>query len=192
MISEKLLASLNLKSKKLIEKNKDLIDIVLYGSIVKGRESLTDIDLMLIFFKRSLKERSDIAYEFKSSLEIENIDVKTMNLEDFFNTEFLARQGLLTEGISLVDNKNLSERFGFNSFALFSYSLKNLSHNEKVKFNYALNGRTTIGVLKRLEGKGIGLAVLLIPIKNKSIFEDFLKKWNVKYEAKEVLMPFYK
>ena len=114
-----------------------------------------------------------------------------MNLEDFFNEHFLARQGILLEGISLYDKRSLAGKLGFKSSALFSYTLKGLSHNEKIKFNYALRGRTNKGVLKELEGRSLAPSVMIIPIKNKIIFEDFLNRWNIKFKVNDVLMPIF-
>src|SRR3989344_4816313 len=52
------------KSKKFAQK-KEIFDIILYGSFVKGKEKPEDIDILLIFEKTSLKERTEIAHEFK-------------------------------------------------------------------------------------------------------------------------------
>jgi predicted nucleotidyltransferase len=172
-------------------KNKDIFDIVLYGSLIKGKIEARDIDILLIFHEKSLKERAEIAREFKEKIseKINSLDIKTINLLELFESDFLARQSILAEGYSLISNIPLSEKIGFLSYALFTYNLKNLNHNEKTKFIYSLIGRNkSPGILKKLNANPLGKGVILLPINNSSIFEDFLKKWKINYVKKNILI----
>ncbi len=171
----------------------EIIDMVLYGSAAKGKEDARDIDIIVIFSGKSLKERQNLIQLLKAQLKksVENIDVKSINIEELFDSTFLARQNIMIEGISLLDKMPLAEKLGFRGYAIFTYSLKNFTHNKKTKFNYALNGRASLGVLKSLEGSALGRAAVQIPIKNSYEFEEFLQKWNVNYKMKHALVPFY-
>jgi hypothetical protein len=131
------------------------------------------------------KEYFDLPYELRKSLEREElkVDIKGILIEELFDPKFLARQNLLIEGLSLIKNDLLSERFGFKSYSLFAYSLKNLSHNEKTKFQYAFKGRRSEkGVLEGLNGITVGMGSVLIPIENSEKFKEFLDKWKIGYE----------
>lgn len=180
--------------KKFKTKYKEIVDIILYGSLVKGKAAPRDIDIMVLFLEIPLKDRLEITQSLKNILKkhFENVDVKSMNMLDFFDVSFLARQSILIEGISLIKNKPLSELLGFESFVIFTYNLSNLIQNEKIKFNYALNGRNKIkGVLQLSEGISLGKGVVQIPIKNSVSFEEFLQKWDVKFKKRNSLISYY-
>lgn len=175
---------------KKFAKKYDVFDIVLYGSAVKGSEDINDIDILLIFNQKKLNERTSISQELKEILskKIKKVDIKTINLKELFETGFLARQAILIEGYSLLGNIDFSRKLGFKGYSLFTYNLKNLNHNEKTKFIYALIGRAKEGMIKKLNGKHIGRGGMIIPIKNSLIFDKFLKKWNINYDKKKILV----
>lgn len=188
-MSKNYLKFLELNCKKFKKENKEVFDIVVYGSFVKGKMDFNDIDLMLIFNNVSLDQRLQIAQNLKTILikEIKNIDIKTMNFSNLFDEGFLARQGLFIEGRSLIKNKALAELIGFRGFSIFTYNLKNLDHNKKIQFTYALSGRNSEGMLKSLKGKSLGRGAVQIPIENSIEFEQFLQKWNIDYKRKNAL-----
>lgn len=177
------------KSKKFAKEN-GLFDIVIYGSSVKSKEEPGDIDIALIFLDASLKKMLDIAQDFKKIIKkkLKNVDVKAIKLTDLFNKNFLAKQGILTEGFSLVDSQYLSSKIGFKGYALFTYTLKNLNHNEKTKFTYALTGRRAPGMIKKNNALHLGKGVIAVPIEKSMIFEDFLKKWGIKFKLYNTLI----
>ena len=175
---------------KKFAKGNDVFDIVLYGSIVKGKEDAEDIDLLLIFKEKKLNERVEISQRLKEILrkKIPNIDIKSINLVELFEKEFLARQGMLVEGLSLLHDMKISKRLGFESYALFTYKLTNLNHNEKTKFTYALIGRTSKGMIKQLTAKPLGKGAIIVPTDKSIIFENFLQRWNINYKKNNILM----
>ena len=188
-MSKNYLKFLELNCKKFNKENKEIWDIVIYGSFVKGKTDFNDIDIMVIFQNVSLNNRLEISQNLKHILkkEIKDMDIKTMNFEDFFDESFFARQGILIEGLSLIKNKPLAELIGFKGSSIFSYNLKNLNHNKKTQFTYALSGRKSVGVLKLSKGISLGRGAVKIPIKNSLEFESFLQKWNIEYKKRNIL-----
>lgn len=188
-MSKNYLKFLELNCKKFKKENKEIWDIVIYGSFVKGKTDFNDIDLVIIFQSVPLNKRLETSQKLKHILkkEIKDIDIKTMNFEDFFDENFLARQGILIEGLSLIKNKPLAELMGFGGYSIFSYNLKNLNHNKKTQFTYALSGRKSVGVLKSLKGISLGRGAVKIPIKQSIEFESFLQKWNIEYKKRNIL-----
>lgn len=187
-MQEDYLKYLKLESKK-FAKQHNILDIILFGSVVKGKQEAGDIDLLIIFKDETLKNRTEIGQRFKRVVKkIKNPDVKTINLKELFDEDFLARQGVLIEGFSLLKNKAFSKSFGFEGYALFSYSLKNLNHNEKTKFTYVLIGRNKEGILKQTNTKHLGRGSVMVPIQNSLMFEEFLEKWKISYTKKNILV----
>lgn len=177
------------KSLESEKKDSTIFDIILYGSSARGKEKARDIDLMIIFLEGSLKERLEKIQDIKSRLkdEIKNLDIKQMLLRDMFSSDFLARTGILLEGISIFREKSLSEIMGFKSYGLFWYNLKGLNHSQKVRFNYMLAGRGMKGVIEELGGERLVSGAVKIPIRNSIEFEDILKANKIDYKNKSIL-----
>lgn len=170
------------------KKDKNIFDIVIYGSIMKDK-TFNDIDILVIFLEGSLRERLDRIQEIKIKLKkiISKLDIKQILIKDLFSPEFLARTGILLEGFSIFKNKKFSETLGFRSFSLFWYSLKGLTHAQKVKFNYILAGRGTDGMIKELNGERLVNGAVKIPLENSSAFESILNANNVAFLKKNIL-----
>jgi len=183
------LTSLELKSKEFAKKN-NIFDIILYGSFVRGKEDYKDIDILVVFFDLPLNQRLEVSQRFKGILKknIKNLDVKNVNLLELYDYNFLARNGILTEGYSLIKKTQFAKRMGFTGMVLFRYNLKNLNHNEKTKFTYSLIGRNDEGIIKKTKSSPIGKGAILVPIENSSLFEDYLKKWRINFEKKNILI----
>ncbi len=182
-----LMKKLNRGVKGFYGKNRKKIkDIILYGSAVRGKTVPRDIDIMIVFRKVDKKEYFELPYELRKNIEKTGVkaDVKGIETEEIFSPNLLARQNLLIEGYSLITNKPLREILGFEGYSLFAYSIKNLSHNEKTKFQYALKGRRNKkGIIEELKGNHINAGVVLIPIENSEMFKEFLEKWSAEYKT---------
>ncbi len=180
--------------KKLLEsekKDRAIFDIVVYGSLVKGKTSAGDIDLAVIFLEGALRERLDKIQVIKNKIKTrisKELDIKQVLLTDLFSSDFLARTGILLEGESVFKNKKFCETLGFRAFSLFWYDLKGLTHTQKVKFNYLLAGRSGFkGMILRLEGERLANGAVKIPIQHSIEFEEILKTNNVNYRKKDIL-----
>ena len=179
---------------KNFRKKKGIIDIILYGSSVKGKIGPRDVDIAILFDNTSIGERLIISREFKEKIKkkINNPDMIQINLSEFFDPHFLARESIIVEGYSLINNKPFSETLGFLGYMLFTYTLKGLNHNNKTKFTYSLIGRgKNKGMLKSLNAEPIGKGAVLIPINNSYVFDEFLNKWNIKYKSRKILAVWF-
>ncbi len=168
----------------------NVFDIVVFGSLVKGKLSPGDIDILVIFLRGALRERLDLIQEIRNNLKPRfdlSIDMKQALLKDLFSPEFLARTGILLEGYSIAKNMKFCRTLGFNSCTIFWYDLRGLTHTQKVKFNYILVGRNQKGVIDSLGGKRLARGVVKIPIEHSLDFEEVLKKNKVNYSRKNVL-----
>lgn len=177
-----------LKSEK---KDKTIFDIIIYGSLVKGKSAIRDIDIAVIFLEGTLRERLDKIQKIKHKLKRlikKEIDIKQLLLQDMFSSAFLARTGILLEGENIFRNKKICETMGFKAYSLFWYDLKGLTHAQKVRFNYILAGRHGLkGILKEFKGERLVRGAVKIPIQNSIEFEEILKKNKVCYKNKDIL-----
>lgn len=171
------------------EKNKSIFDIVLYGSATRSEQRYNDIDIGVIFLEGDLNYRLEVIEKIKEKIKpvVNKLDIKQMLLKDLFSASFLARTGIVLEGISLLDGKTFSEKLGFKSYGMFFYTLEGLDHTEKIKFNYLMAGRTTKGLIDQVKGKRLASGLVKVPIENALIFKDFLDKHKIKYSWKKIL-----
>lgn len=71
---------------------------------------------------------------------------------------------------------------------MFTYSTKELTQTDKVKFHYSLKGRNgTPGLLKRVIGNHIGGAVIIVPKEHESLVVEFFQKWEIPFEKKTLI-----
>lgn len=173
---------------KKYKQDNDIFDIVIYGSIVKGKSTPGDLDLLVIFRNGTLRDRLAKIQQIKKRIRTKGkIDIKSVLLEELFQKEFFARSGIFLEGVSIFDNKPFANKIDFKSSFLFIYNLKDKSHTEKVKFNYILSGRNQRGMVEKLRGKHLAPGIIEVPAKNSFEFEEVLKMHKINYRMKGVL-----
>lgn len=72
---------------------------------------------------------------------------------------------------------------------LFTYSTRQLTQTEKVKFHYSLKGRnSTPGMLEKVNGQHIGSAVILIPKEKEDFVVEFFKQLKIPFTKKVMLV----
>ena len=168
---------------------KEVIDIILFGSVIKGKSKPSDIDLLIIY---KSKDNIDLNYQLKKQLEKYklNMQITSKIYPDIFKTNFKARESILSEGYSLVNNISISEGLGYSNLKLFKYELKNLNKSERMRFYYALYGRNNAeGVLKDLNAKKFSDTIILCPIANSENMTEFFNSWKLVYLEMPVLIP---
>jgi predicted nucleotidyltransferase len=182
MDSKELLNSSELKSiRTFFRKNeKHVEDVVAIGSSVKGKLRPRDLDLILI-----LKDNGEKVRLVGELSEIINAHISTVSLENLFKEPLW--MAVVQEGFSVIHNRPVSEILGLESKVLFKLNLSNLEHKDRVRFNYALRGRSGgEGLLQGAGGEERG-SCLIFPTQKESEVELFLDLWKVKYKPMRIL-----
>ena len=163
----------------------EVVDILLFGSAVKGKEFPKDIDICIIFRKEILDE---IIKDVKDKLKEFDVHISSLTVDNFFLKPHSLTKTLLVEGKSIFTNKSFIQNFGFSSYVLYSYDLSKLKASEKVRFVYLMKGRKEIGIVKKINGEWMTDSCFIIPIQNDSEMLIILKKWQIPFKRKEVLI----
>lgn len=163
------------KLKKLLEKNKkEVYDIILFGSFVKGGLAPKDVDVAVL-------DNGIDRPKFKKEiiLFLPSADVQFLTFQDYDKSLWLT---LLREGYSTKHQKYLYQMYHVQPSVLYTYSLQSLTASQKVMFARAI--KIFKGV-KRLSNH-----VVLVPVSLSSEFADFLRHWNIDIDAQEyALLP---
>lgn len=164
----------------------EIADILIFGSAVKGKEFPKDIDLCLVFRKKSLDET---ILNIEKHLKGLPVHISSLTIDNFFTKPRSLIKTLLIEGISLFGNKPFIRNFGFSSHLLYSYNLSKLRASEKVRFVYLLKGRQgTGGLVEKMKGEWLADGCFLLPVRNDSEMLLVFKRWQIPFKRKEVLL----
>ena len=184
-----------LQSPKLISifrrfKNHNIFDILIYGSIVRGKQRINDLDIAVILKNKiHLDDKLKMAASLRDKLRFLDIelDVKVIDLADLLDAAFVARESIISEGYSILNKSFLHKLFGFNSYVLFYYKLDNLSPSKKKMFYYALKGRRgEKGVLEK-KGTQVGNCILKIKLQYSEEFKEILEYHKIEYSTEKIL-----
>ena len=172
--------------KEFIKENPNIIDIIVFGSIVRGKRKPGDVDVCVLSldkFKKVNKLKKIITKEFKK-----DVHVSVLYLRDFLNPEETLWKTIFHEGISLTKNKPLSKLMGFEPSVLFWYKLENLKSIDKIKFSYALRGRNRKGgILREVKGEYLGKGCMMVPVENEDEIREFFARWNISFSRRRIL-----
>src|SRR3989344_1983431 len=174
---------------KFYKKNKDIIlDIIIFGSFIKGKENPKDIDILILYKNKKDIEKS---YELKKLLKKFNVEIVDKSYLELFDESFKAREGILSEGYSIVNKKSLSEGFGYSSLILFKYELKGFNKSNRMRFYYGLSGRgkNDKGIIDDLSLIKFSDTILLCPVENAEKMKEFLNYWKIKYIEFPIMIP---
>ena len=166
-----------------------VIDVLLYGSTVRGKTTPRDIDLLVLFADRT-DDRLAHAFEKELKKKGFSAEVQARSWAELFETGFLAREAILSDAVSLINGKFLHALFGYASYVLFRYSLKGFTKTRRVRFHYALRGRgtTAAGFLSKVKGTKLADSSVLVPVKQADEFASFLQDWQADFTQASVLM----
>jgi predicted nucleotidyltransferase len=157
-------------------KNKEIEDVILFGSYAKGRESAGDIDILILSDK-------DIKKEYKG------FHLTTMSIRELFMKFPVMINTVLKEGYSLRYNRKIAEYFKFSNKVLFSYDLSGLNASEKVKIVNILHGKNKEkGMVEQNGGEWIANRVFIIPPESGNVFEKFFINFKIKFNRRFLLM----
>lgn len=164
-------------------KDKNVIDIILFGSIIKGKTIPNDIDIALIIDK----ELSSILKEKIKTLK--NFHISMINLKEFFINPPAIINTILREGYSIKNKKYFCENFKFTNKVLFKYTLTSLKPSEKVKVVNILHGKNKeIGIVEKNNGEWLSNQVFTIPPSISNIFEEFFNNFKIKFKKYYILI----
>jgi len=163
--------------------NKEVIDLIVFGSATKGKAIPRDIDVAILFYHPPTKELlNDIQ-------KMDQFHISILTVKDFFINPGLLVNALLREGYSIKNKKSLSETFKFSSRVLFTYNLSSLSASNKVKVVNALRGKKgKQGMVEKNNGEWIANQVFTVPLPADRLFEEFFNNFKMKYKKSYVLM----
>ncbi|MCF7861672.1 nucleotidyltransferase domain-containing protein [Candidatus Woesearchaeota archaeon] len=158
------------KLRKLL--SKEILDIVIFGSLPKGKLYPDDIDIAVI-----TDSPGDVKEKIKT---IEGkADIQIVGLAKY--SSFLMVT-ILREGYSTKHNEYLHKILGLKPCVLYKYSLKELSNVKKVMFDRAIKNFDNITKLSN--------RVVLVPVEISNEFSDFLRGWKLDIDTDEYyLMP---
>ncbi len=192
-MSIKLLKNLKLKSelKTFLQENKEiLIDIILFGSSLKGKESPKDLDILLLF-----KEKTDIDLSYALSQKIKNLglnpEITDKAYKEIFQSSFVAREAILSEGFSIKNENFILNGLGYVTYFLFKYDLKNFNKSQRMQFYYGLYGRNKnqIGVLKELKSVKFSDTIILCPLENFYKMKSFFENLKISFVEFQIIIP---
>ncbi len=169
--------------KALHKKNKkEIFDVVLFGSSVRGKYKPEDIDIVFIFREKISREKINSILSGLKDFHTEYLFLEEIYSEPLWST-------IISEGFSIAKNKFLHEIFGMRSWFLFAYSLDNLNSREKTKFFHAVFGRVKGGgLLDELGGKSLGRGALIVPVINADAMREILDRHKVNYNVKKIFI----
>jgi len=175
--------------KEFIKENSNIVDIVIFGSVVRSKRKPGDVDICVLSldkFKKLDKLKKVIGKEFKK-----DVHVSILYLRDFLNPEETLWKTIFHEGISLTKDKLLSKLIGFDPSVLFWYKLENLKLIDKIKFSYALRGRNEKGgILREVNGEYLGKGCIMVPVENEDEIREFFARWNISFNRRRILTEF--
>ncbi|MBS3166894.1 nucleotidyltransferase domain-containing protein [Candidatus Woesearchaeota archaeon] len=184
--------SILLKRQKLINicksylKKKEIDDIFLFGSFVKGKEIVKDIDICFVF---NIFE-DKIITEAYSQFEKENIPAHiTKTKFSYLLEDPLLWNSLIHEGFSIKKNKSISDILSIKPYFLFQYELKNLDKTKKESFSHSLygtGGRKSF--LVEVKGEKAGKNSILIPLATSEELRSFFETWKIIYKVKRIYL----
>ena len=164
--------------KSLLNK-KGIVDILVFGSLAKGKIKVNDIDLAILV--EAEVHKSELLPQIRNKVKL-NVDVQIITIRDYDKFIWIT---LLREGYSIKYKKYLHEMYNIKPQLLYKYSLKTLTPSKKVMFERALKQFSSI---KRLSNR-----VVLVPIEKSADFNALLQYWELDIDAEEyALMPLYR
>ncbi|MEK6864654.1 MAG: nucleotidyltransferase domain-containing protein [Nanoarchaeota archaeon] len=168
------MAELKKNLKHILKRYKQVADIIIFGSYVKGRKIPKDIDLAIMAKEKNL----DLPRQIKKDIPWENVHLEFIRTGELYSNPLFI--SLLNEGYSIKEGAFIRDILGLSPKRLYKYDLKHLEQTKKVMFATAVNK-----ILKKTGGEKIGNGAVLIPLSNASYFEDFLEIWGMKYKTRE-------
>ncbi|MFA5797264.1 MAG: nucleotidyltransferase domain-containing protein [Candidatus Woesearchaeota archaeon] len=156
-------------------KNIDIIDIIIFGSAVKGKINPSDIDVAIITTNKDLE------------INLTGYHISIITIEDFFVKPITLINTLIREGYSILNNKKFSEIFRFESKILYTYSMKNMDNKQKVKITTLFRGKKNKGLVEKY-GEWITDGTFIADTAYEEIFDEAFKINAVLFKKRYILI----
>jgi predicted nucleotidyltransferase len=157
--------------KDLLKNREALVDIILFGSSVRGKLRPKDLDVLLIF---SSEVDWDLVMEVRDKLKG---TVESVTYREIEKMEGPLKEAIFSEGVSLSWNSRFIDVYGFNPFDFFFYSPPRV---KKRTFYFALYGRgNKEGILERSRGIKISNNFVVVPVDSSDVLREFFRTWGV-------------
>lgn len=162
-----------------------VVDIVLFGSAIKGKSNPNDIDLCIIF-----RDKVDVNIVKEVELIVgDRFHVSSLVVDNFFTNVHTLAKTILFEGRSVLTNTNLTKGLGLSSWLLYSYNLPQKDNSRKVRFVYLLRGRKNDnGLVKRWGGEFISNSAFMLPVDKDNEAQEVFNTWKIDFKRRKVLL----
>ncbi len=175
--------------KSFLRKESYLVDLVLFGSALKGKARPRDIDLIAMFRSYDPEKIESVLYQLRKKGEELGLELHTepIVVDHMFDQKVYPL--LLHEGFSIRCSEFIHKKLNLQPLVLITYQLEDKNASDKVRFSYALYGRNKgEGMLSKIKGKVVGKGSILIPIAHQETIKPFFKQWNVAYKEQRVFI----
>jgi len=189
MFSNSLKKTLESESSHFLKKEPAVLDIILFGSTVKGKEKPNDLDVLIVFKD---KKNLNTAYLFRKLIESKTkmqIEIVSKSYSELFQEDFIVREALLSGGYSLINKTSLAEGLGYKSQIMFIYQLKGKNKSERMRFYYSLYGRNSVGMLEKLKATKQTDTIITCSVENLEPMREYLRSWNIEFKEVPILIP---
>ncbi|MBO3754457.1 MAG: nucleotidyltransferase domain-containing protein [Candidatus Brockarchaeota archaeon] len=177
---------------------KEVIAIILFGSVARGNfDEYSDLDLLVVFSdKESMWRRWDELFQKVGGLNL-LVHLIPKSLNEFAGSEPTFLNEVLGHGV-LLYSKYPFQSFlappNFKRMVLIAYSMSRLGQSDKMRLIYRLYGRRrSKGLVEKLGGVRITDGCVLLPEENSNVILSILREHGVEtrsfniYVSKEAL-----
>lgn len=176
------------KIKVWIKKN-NILDVIIFGSVMRGKFIPGDIDVCIIINDDDEEKSIDLVGSLGGLLDSSSLkfQINILTSSALIKGNTLAKT-LLIEGYSIAKDRKFSSNFGLESKSLFIYNLKNFTPSKRVQLHYLLKGRYgSKGILKEVNGKLFGNGSIIVSIEKEDVLKEIFDKWKISYRVERAL-----
>ena len=168
--------------KKELKKYREIEDIIIFGSVMREKDSPEDIDILIVLKKYELTLTAKIKSVINKTLDNKlPIHIESIMIEDYIKQPILITT--LLEGFSIKETKRMADILDLKPLTLFTYKGKTLSPADKMAFSRALRY-----ALKETKAEKKGRGNVIVPRNKADLFEDMLKLWKDKISYSKINM----
>lgn len=177
------------KIKGSLKDDDNVIGIFLFGSFARryfGPKS--DVDVFILITERKYYEQvQDKIVKITSRRQLQPV---IRSLSELEKTDFVLLRQIFSEGKIIYWNSlydlDAANILKIKPYILYTFSLRNLKQNTKLKYNYELYGKKGNGYLSRINGMAISKSCIIVPVEKEKSIEVVFNKYRVKYDKMNI------